>query len=159
MYWTLLKQRFFFPFYRQLDDKDCGPTCIRMIARYYGRKFHPDYLVDISQLTAQGASLQNIDKAAQQLGFLTINGTTTSRQLTDSIPLPCILHWASTHFVVLYKINAKKGTYYLADPARGKRIVSKNTLEQHWLHNNEDKGYLLLLSPSETFYTHPAGNT
>ncbi|ASZ11868.1 hypothetical protein KTO58_15530 [Chitinophaga pendula] len=155
MYWTALKQRYLFPFYKQLHNKDCGPACIRMIARYYGRKFHPDYLNGISQLTEQGASLHNIDKAAQQLGFLTISGATTIRQLTDTIPLPCILHWTASHFVVLYKINAKKGKYYLADPARGKHIVDNNTLRQNWLYD-EEKGYLLLLSPSEKFYTHIA---
>ena len=26
-----------FPHYRQLDAMDCGPTCLRMIAKYYGR--------------------------------------------------------------------------------------------------------------------------
>jgi len=26
-----------FPFYRQLDQKDCGPTCLKMIAKYYGK--------------------------------------------------------------------------------------------------------------------------
>lgn len=26
-----------FPFYRQPDSKDCGPTCLRVIAKYYGK--------------------------------------------------------------------------------------------------------------------------
>jgi hypothetical protein len=25
-----------FPLFTQLDSMDCGPTCLRMIARYYG---------------------------------------------------------------------------------------------------------------------------
>ncbi|RGD26738.1 MULTISPECIES: cysteine peptidase family C39 domain-containing protein, partial [Parabacteroides] len=28
-----------FPTYRQLDSMDCGPTCLRMIARFYGRVY------------------------------------------------------------------------------------------------------------------------
>lgn len=28
-----------FPFYKQLDAMDCGPTCLRMIAKFYGKKF------------------------------------------------------------------------------------------------------------------------
>ncbi len=29
-----------FPNYIQLDSKDCGPTCIQIIAKYYGN-FYP----------------------------------------------------------------------------------------------------------------------
>lgn len=25
-----------FPFYKQLDAMDCGPTCLRMVAKHYG---------------------------------------------------------------------------------------------------------------------------
>ena len=28
-----------FPFYKQLDGMDCGPTCLRMIAKYYGKTY------------------------------------------------------------------------------------------------------------------------
>ena len=27
-----------FPFFKQLESADCGPTCLRMIAKYYGKK-------------------------------------------------------------------------------------------------------------------------
>ncbi|WP_439482825.1 cysteine peptidase family C39 domain-containing protein [Cyclobacterium plantarum] len=26
-----------FPFYKQPDAKDCGPTCLRIIAKHYGK--------------------------------------------------------------------------------------------------------------------------
>jgi hypothetical protein len=26
-----------FPFYKQLDSMDCGPTCLRMVAKSYGK--------------------------------------------------------------------------------------------------------------------------
>ncbi|MDE7071893.1 MAG: hypothetical protein K2O66_00830, partial [Bacteroidales bacterium] len=28
-----------FPVFAQLDQMDCGPTCVRMIAKYYGRTY------------------------------------------------------------------------------------------------------------------------
>jgi len=28
-----------FPHYRQLDAKDCGPTCLRMVAKHYGKNY------------------------------------------------------------------------------------------------------------------------
>jgi ATP-binding cassette, subfamily B, bacterial len=35
-----------FPLYKQLDAMDCGPTCLRMVAKYYGRSIPLDYLRD-----------------------------------------------------------------------------------------------------------------
>lgn len=34
-----------FPHYLQLDAMDCGPTCLRMIAKFYGKIIHCDYYV------------------------------------------------------------------------------------------------------------------
>ena len=28
-----------FPHYLQLDAMDCGPSCLRMIAKYYGKSY------------------------------------------------------------------------------------------------------------------------
>ncbi|WP_291039534.1 cysteine peptidase family C39 domain-containing protein [Dyadobacter sp. 50-39] len=33
-----------FPFFKQLDQMDCGPTCLRMIAQHYG-KHHTSFLM------------------------------------------------------------------------------------------------------------------
>ena len=33
-----------FPHYHQLDAMDCGPTCLRMIAKYYGHSYSIQYL-------------------------------------------------------------------------------------------------------------------
>ena len=26
-----------FPYYKQADSKDCGPTCLKIIAKHYGK--------------------------------------------------------------------------------------------------------------------------
>ena len=44
-----------FPHYTQLDSMDCGPTCLRMIARYYGRRYSLEMLRDRSFITREGA--------------------------------------------------------------------------------------------------------
>ena len=31
--------KFSFPFYHQQDSADCGPSCLRMIAKYYGKVY------------------------------------------------------------------------------------------------------------------------
>lgn len=41
------------PSYRQLDAMDCGPTCLRMISKYYGRNFSVQSLREKSSLRAK----------------------------------------------------------------------------------------------------------
>jgi ATP-binding cassette subfamily B protein len=36
-----------FPGYRQMDQMDCGPTCLKIIAEFFGKDFHLDYLREI----------------------------------------------------------------------------------------------------------------
>lgn len=31
-----------FPFFRQRESVDCGPSCLRMISNYYGRDYSSD---------------------------------------------------------------------------------------------------------------------
>ena len=91
-----------FPFYTQLDAMDCGPTCLRMIARYYGKSYSLQSLRSRSYLTRNGVSLLGISDAAEAIGFRTIGAKITFEQLISGIPLPCILHWNQNHFVVCY---------------------------------------------------------
>ncbi|MDX1904184.1 MAG: cysteine peptidase family C39 domain-containing protein [Thermonemataceae bacterium] len=45
------------PHYKQLDAMDCAPTCLRMVASYYGKHFTLQNLRERSFLTREGASL------------------------------------------------------------------------------------------------------
>jgi len=57
------------PFYKQLDSMDCGATCLRMIAKYYGRYYSLDYLREITYLDREGVSLLGISDAAEHIGL------------------------------------------------------------------------------------------
>ncbi|WP_195575029.1 cysteine peptidase family C39 domain-containing protein, partial [Phocaeicola massiliensis] len=46
-----------FPHYLQLDAMDCGPTCLRMIARYYGKNYSLQTLRERSFITREGVSM------------------------------------------------------------------------------------------------------
>ena len=46
-----------FKCYRQLESSDCGLTCIRMKARYYGKKLYMRHLRDISDVNRLGMSI------------------------------------------------------------------------------------------------------
>ena len=142
-----------FPHYIQLDSMDCGPTCLRMIAKYYGRSYSLQYLREHAFITREGVSMLGISDAAEQIGFRTMGVRVTLEQLNMELPLPCILHWNQRHFVVCYKI--KNGKYYIADPA-GKRLVyEKEEFEHCWFSTQvegKDTGTALLLEPGPDFY-------
>ena len=46
-----------FPSYFQLDSMDCGPTCLRIIAAFYGRHYSLQNLRDRCHITREGVSL------------------------------------------------------------------------------------------------------
>lgn len=60
-----------FPYYSQLDAMDCGPTCLRMIAKYYGRHYSLERLRQQSFITREGVSMLGISNAAEHIGFRT----------------------------------------------------------------------------------------
>jgi len=139
-----------FPFYQQPDQMDCGPTCLRMIAKFYGRNYKIQTLRQFCEINKDGVNLQGISNAAEKIGFRSL-GVLLSIEQLKSADLPCILHWQQNHFVVLYRI--KKNKYYIADPANGLIILNETDFNRDWL-NNEDrtKGVVLLLAPTPQFY-------
>jgi len=142
-----------FPHYLQLDSFDCGPTCLRMIAKYYGRTYSVQYLREHAFISREGVSMLGISDAAELIGFRTMGVRITLEQLRTEVPMPCILHWNQQHFVVCYKI--KNGKYYIADPANKKVSYDEKELERCWcstLVEGRDTGAALLLEPGPDFY-------
>jgi len=142
-----------FPFYQQFDVMDCGPSCLRMVAKYYGKHFSNESLREKSYITREGVSLLGISDAAESVGMRTMGVKITFDQLKKEAPLPCIVHWGQQHFVVVYKIS--KGKVWVADPAFGRLEYSEKEFCEKWVSTVEDgqgKGICLLLQPSPDFY-------
>ena len=142
-----------FPFYQQFDVMDCGPSCLRMVAKYYGKHFSNESLRKKSYITREGVSLLGISDAAESVGMRTMGVKITFDQLKKEAPLPCIVHWGQQHFVVVYKIG--KGKVWVADPAFGRLEYSEKEFCEKWVSTVEDgegKGICLLLQPSPDFY-------
>jgi len=97
-----------FHHYKQLDSMDCGPSCIRMIAKFYGKNYTLQVLRSRAFITKSGVSMLGISDAAESIGFRTRGYRLTWEQLRDEVPLPCIIHWNQRHFVVVYEIKKKK---------------------------------------------------
>lgn len=142
-----------FPEYIQADFKDCGATCLKIIAKHYGKVLPIQSLRILSETTREGSSLLNLSDAGEKIGFRTL-GARLSQKKLEEVPLPCILHWNNNHYVVLYKI--KKGTYYISDPAIGLLDYKQEEFLKSWIGNNADEeteeGIALLLEPSPKFY-------
>lgn len=145
-----------FPHYLQLDAMDCGPSCLRMIAKYYGKSYSLQTLRARSFITREGVSMLGISDAAESIGFRTSGVRISLEQLKKDVPLPCILHWNQNHFVVCYDIKKKRSGYrfYIADPARQLISYSEEEFKKCWLStkvNGEEKGAALALEPGPEF--------
>ena len=146
-----------FPLYKQLDAMDCGPSCLRMIASYYGKTYSLQNLRDKSYITREGVSMLGISDAAEAIGFRSMGVKITFEQLLSEAPMPCVAHWKQNHFIVVYKIRkTKKGIFiYVADPARGLIKFTQEEFMQGWANTKdegEDKGLCLLLETTPDFY-------
>lgn len=161
-----------FPLYIQLDSMDCGPTCLRMIAQYYGRHYNLQYLREQCFITRLGVSMLGISDAAEHIGFRSMNVRCDLNQLMNEAPLPCILHWNQQHFVVCYGIeressrfrNNKEANYKfkIADPGGEKFTITEKEFLKCWIstkHKGKDMGTVLLLDPTPEFYTFSEENS
>ena len=101
---------------------DCGPTCLRMITKHYGKSYSLQKLRELSHIDREGVSLLGISHAAETIGLKSLAVKTNLQQLAEEAPVPFIAHWNQEHFVVVYKIKKKRNDYtiYIADPASGK---------------------------------------
>ena len=155
-----------FPHYQQPDAMLCGPTCLRMIAKHYGRSISLEKLKKLSETTRTGSNLKSIAEAAENIGFRTLGVKVSFEKLVEDAPLPCIVHWHQNHFVVVYEIRKKKLTIDrkkltidneqltigVADPGHGLVKFTVQEFLDRWIGKNakedEEEGIALLLEPT-----------
>ena len=158
-----------FPFFKQLDSMDCGPTCLRMVAKYYGRSFSLQHVRNLTFSTREGVSMLSLSGAAESLGFRSRGVRLTWEQLRDDAPLPCIIHWNQKHFVVVTEFILKRKftiiskrkseceSVKVVDPAYGPIAYGISEFLKCWISSDND-GFALLLEPTPKFYK-DEGNT
>jgi len=142
-----------FPFYKQLDAMDCGPTCVRIIARHYGKAFSLQSLREKGSMSREGISLNEISNIAESIGFRTLAVKTSFEKLQQEAPLPVVAHWNQNHFIVVYRIEKDK--VYVADPSFGLLTYTREEFLRGWVssvQHRQEQGVLLLLEPTPDFY-------
>ncbi|HEU5164092.1 MAG TPA: cysteine peptidase family C39 domain-containing protein [Chitinophagaceae bacterium] len=161
-----------FPLTLQRGRSDCGPTCLKMVADYYGQDYALNFLKRKCRVTEAGASMLNISKAAEAIGFESTGVKINIEQLKKIVQdIPVIFHFNENHFVVIYKAPKPKktGVFCLADPSRGLVTYKEAEFIKYWIgyeknkengslsneHFNNSVGCCLLLEPTPSFYNQP----
>jgi ATP-binding cassette, subfamily B, bacterial len=142
-----------FPFYKQHDAMDCGATCLRMVARYYGRYYSLEFLREITHIGKEGVALIDISDAAEKIGMNTLAAKVAWDRLAEGLPLPMIAHWRQQHFIVVYEVTSQY--VRVADPAAGKVKLSKEEFLDGWasdIIDGEKTGIILLLETTPEFF-------
>lgn len=146
-----------FRFLPQHDQMDCGPACLQMVSRYYGKKYSLQYLRDLSLLTKDGVSLFGISKSANEIGFKAVSLKMNFKNLIQKINSPVILYWNQNHFVVLYKIRkvyfSDELEFIIADPGHGIIKLCEADFIKQWCIEDEKEGVMLYLEPTDKFYS------
>ncbi|RBQ07841.1 peptidase domain-containing ABC transporter [Pedobacter miscanthi] len=155
-----------FPNDRQLDIMDCGPACLKMIAKYYGKFYSLQYLRDKCGITKEGVSFLDMSHAAESIGLRTLSLKCTINDILFKIPLPAIVHWNNSHFVVVYKVSAPfkpiqegkepDGAIYISDPAKGYVKYTYKEFATKWLKRGREKGVLMAIEPQADFFERQA---
>lgn len=147
-----------FPFLHQYDKMDCGPACIRMIAKFYGKSYSLNELREKCYISKQGVNLLGMSLAAEKIGFRTRGVRFTFDKFENETIFPCIIHWNQNHFVICYDITYKnrKKHFKIADPAHGLLSYSEEEFKKHWISSVSDSevetGAVLILEPTPAFY-------
>lgn len=156
----LFKLKSKFPFYKQHDQYDCGPTCLKMIAKFYGKTFQLERLRQVCNITMEGVSARGIVEGAEAIGIQALPASIDFETLQKEAPLPCITYWRDRHFIIVYDISSK--WVYVADSLLGHIKYSKDEYIKAWQNRKDDaineKGIVILLEPSPDFYKQEGDN-
>jgi ATP-binding cassette subfamily B protein len=140
---------------------ECGATCLRMVAEYYGRIYSAETMQALCLTTHEGVSLLSMNEAAGAIGFRTVCGRISLEKLVAQRPFPCILHWEQEHFVVLHDVRTRrngKRTFHIADPGKNLLAIDEDAFRNAWISTRtfgEEKGVLMALQPTQEFYKQP----
>ena len=146
-----------FPHFRQNNASDCGPTCLRMIARYYGMDYSAEMLRRHCHISKRGVNLLGIREGAEHIGLDAVGVKMTFGQLAEEGVFPCILYWNQNHFVVCYGMERDKDGGYkirIADPATQRLTYTKEEFGRCWTGKPDGgQGVALMLEPGDRWGT------
>jgi len=161
---SILNNKFYV--YKQLNEMDCGPTCLKMICKFYGKKINTETIRKYSGFNKEGVSLLGLSDAGEKIGFITKGFLIDFEDLNSKITFPAILHWGQNHFVIIKNIRYSNNYFRkekneqiieIVDPAIGLIVLKKNVFLDKWISSkdvqNNKLGVVLTLEPTNSFFS------
>ena len=138
-----------FPVEYQMDSQDCGPACLKIIAKHFGKFYSLQSLRDRCGITKEGVSLLDLSTGAESIGLRTLAIKCTIDDVVNSVPFPAIIFWKDSHFVVVYYANKKY--IWVSDPAKGRIKYTHEEFKKGWYQKGAKQGVLLAIEPTAEF--------
>lgn len=127
-----------YPFHKQLDSRDCGPACVRMLATYYGKKVDAPSARELCGQYRNGTTMLTLSEGLNALGFETRGVRLTWERLLELAPFPCVVQWNKNHFIVVWGCDGKK--VQVSDPASGRLTYDIDSFRKSWYSHDNDEG-------------------
>lgn len=140
-----------FPIEYQMDSQDCGPACLKMVAKHFGKYYSLQHLRDRCGLTKEGVSLLDLGTGAESIGLHSLAIRCGVDDLVEKVPFPAIIFWRGNHFVVVYKADSRH--VWVSDPTKGHVRYSVREFADGWYEKDCRSGVLLALEPTADFNT------
>lgn len=131
----------------QTEASECGLACLAMVADHFGYRCELGDLRRRFAVSLKGATMTQLVRYAATLELAARPLSLELKEIPD-LQLPCILHWALKHFVVLKNIHKSLTgaiSVTLVDPAVGERRMTFEKMSTHFT------GVALELSPNQQF--------
>lgn len=139
-----------FPVEYQMDLHDCGPAALKIIAKHFGKYYSLQFLRDRCSIRKEGVSLLDISTGAESIGLRTLAVRCTMDDVVNSVPLPTIVFWKESHFIVVYATD--KRHIWVSDPAKGRIKYTHEEFRNGWHQKGADTGVLLAVEPMAGFH-------
>ncbi|EOQ04706.1 hypothetical protein KOY_04881 [Bacillus cereus VDM021] len=130
----------------QMNQYDCGPSCLHMILAYYG--FEADFSKMKERFVSvgngrDGTSMLKLKEVAQTYHMKSVAKKASYDVLSNDFT-PAILYWENKHFVVLESV--KPGNrYVVVDPSLGRLELNEQDFAEKY------SNIFLLVYPDDSF--------
>ena len=115
------KQRVVTPIVLQTHAAECGAACLGSVLAWFGRWVPLTELREKCEVSRDGSSAASILRASRHYG-LECSGLGVRAEQLKKLPLPLIVFWQYSHFVVVEGVDGRH--FHLNDPSTGRRRLT-----------------------------------